>query len=311
MHARPRIRVTTQPASETRQHRTRILYGLIGLVVLGLVAFVVWRSQQQDIQRAKGPRDRPVQEYVVTEKPTPMRQDLRLPKDYSKLPLEPEPTPAAKPAAPGQPAQGPVAQPPPRTGRWTPPPPTQPRGLPPMPPPPPPTQQVIVQAPRPPTAAPLRAQPTSGVARPASRWFSAKTVVQGNLLSAPLPLEKGETEASKLFPKAVWERPKDPTKVLYADQIINGLLQQDLNTETPGMLRIKVTQAVSDRWGLGHILLPVDASLLAITEGTLRYGQKRVPAAVTMGILPDGTAIHFSKGQAGGCDGRSRCPRGM
>ena len=83
----------------------------------------------------------------------------------------------------------------------------------------------------------------------AGRWFGGKPAIQGNVLAAPLPAEAADTHASKLFPKAVWEKPKDPLKVLYADQIVNGLLMQDLTSDAPGTFRIKITQDVVDRWG--------------------------------------------------------------
>ena len=66
MHARPRIRVTTQPRGQQRLNRPMIVYGLLALLTLGLVAWLVWRSQRPTVPRAKGPRERLVPEYVVT-----------------------------------------------------------------------------------------------------------------------------------------------------------------------------------------------------------------------------------------------------
>ena len=116
------------------------------------------------------------------------------------------------------------------------------------------------------------------------------------------PASRGSasTPPSKLFPKAVWEKPAHPEKVLYANQMINGLLMQDLNSDLRrATVRIKVTQDVMDRWGLGHVLLAKDSTILMATmEGQAKYGQKRIPLARLYGLSPDGSAI-CSKGQAG------------
>ena len=142
----------------------------------------------------------------------------------------------------------------------------------------------------------------------AGSWFGGKPAIQGNVLASPLPPDPADTQASKLFPKAVWEKPKEPTKVLYADQIVNGLLMQDLNSDAPGTFRIKVTQDVVDRWGLGAVLMPLDSTMIGTMDGQAKYGQKRIPAQVSMAILPDGTAIHFAKAQAGDAMGAAGIP---
>ena len=308
MHARPRIRVTTQPPGQTRLNRRLFFFGGIGaLVVLGAL-FLWWRASTQPETTTKGPRERAKPEYVVTEKPTPIRQDLRLKQGYVGVPLE-EPRPAAPaPAVPGQPARPVPAAPPPGPpqGRFAQPrPPSPPQGLPPPPGPP----SVIVQTPG--GQPPVVRQPaaTGGTTTKAARWFGAKTAIQGNTLTPPLPAEAADTHQSKLFPKAVWEKPKDPTKVLYADQIVNGLLMQDLNSDAPaGTIRIKVTQDVVDRWGLGNVLIRLDSTFLGTMEGSAKYGQQRIPGAISMVILPDGTAVQLSKSQAGDAMGAAGIP---
>ena len=55
--------------------------------------------------------------------------------------------------------------------------------------------------------------------------------MQGDVLTPPFPEEKdpeGRGRQSTLFPQATWETPADPTKVLYADQVVQGLLMQSL-----------------------------------------------------------------------------------
>ena len=304
MHARPRIRVTTQPRGQQRLNKPVLIWGAIALLVLGLLAWLWWQAQKPKVPKAKGPRERQVPEYVVTEKPTPIRQDLRLPKDYSKMPLEdaPAPAPAPTPPVPGQPTKPPPVAP----GKWGPPrPPPAPGGL----PPPPGAPPLLAQPP--PAALPRgTVVPVKAPDDPrAGRWFGGKPAIQGNVLAAPLPVEAADTQPSKLFPKAVWEKPQDPTKVLYADQIINGLLMQDLNSDAPaGTIRIKVTQDVVDRWGLGHVLIPLDSTFLGTMEGSARYGQSRIPGAINMVILPNGTAVQLSKSQAGDAMGAAGIP---
>ena len=279
MHARPRIRVTTPPRGQQRLNKRLLLVGGLLVLIVAGGAFLWWRATKPPLSQSKGPRDRPAAEYVVTEKPTPMRQDLRLPKDYTKLPLGDAPPAVPVPPAPGQPTPPtpPPARPAAPQGRFAQPrPPAPPQGL----PPPPPAPAVLVQGQRHQTTVVPAKVP--GEPKPA-RWFGAKPAVQGNLLTAPLPVDKADTEPSKLFPKAVWERPKEPTKVLYADQVVNGLLMQNLNSDAPGTFRIKVTQDVVDRWGLGTVLMPLDTTVMGSMEGQARYGQKRIPAQVEHG----------------------------
>jgi type IV secretion system protein VirB10 len=139
------------------------------------------------------------------------------------------------------------------------------------------------------------------------------TPAQGDVLTPPFPEEKPPGEAqgtgrSTLFPHAVWETPADPTKVLYADQLVHGLLMQSLNSDIPGTVRVKVTEAVQDRFGQGRVLLPIDTTFLGRQEGRTQYGQARVPVTITMAILPDGSAIAWKNGQAGDTTGGAGIP---
>ncbi len=91
------------------------------------------------------------------------------------------------------------------------------------------------------------------------------------MLTPPFPAEKDQGGAgdrqSTLFPQAIWETPADPTKVLYADQVVHGLLMQSLNSDIPGTVRVKVTETVQDRFGQGRVLLPIDTTFLGRQEG--------------------------------------------
>ena len=78
---------------------------------------------------------------------------------------------------------------------------------------------------------------------------------------------------------------------------------QSLNSDIPGTVRVKVTEAVQDRFGQGQVLLPMDTTFLGRQEGRTQYGQARVPVTITMAILPNGSAIAWKNGQAGDATG--------
>ena len=102
------------------------------------------------------------------------------------------------------------------------------------------------------------------------RWFSRETPMQGDILTPPFPEEKdaeGRGRQSTLFPQAIWETPADPTKVLYADQVVQGLLMQSLNSDIPGTVRVKATETVYDRFWQGKVLIPMDTTFLGRQEG--------------------------------------------
>ena len=136
--------------------------------------------------------------------------------------------------------------------------------------------------------------------------------MQGDVLTPPFPEEKDAEgqrgRQSPLFPQAIWETPADPTKVLYADQVVQGLLMQSLNSDIPGTVRVKATETVYDRFGQGKVLLPMDTTFLGRQEGQAQYGQERLPVTITMAILPDGTAIQWKSGQAGDATGATGIP---
>jgi len=130
---------------------------------------------------------------------------------------------------------------------------------------------------------------------------------QGDTLTPPLPIDPQEAQAqqSKLFPKAVWEKPENPYKVLYADQVVHGVLTTEISSDIPGIFRIKTTEPVMDRWGHGHEILPVDTAFLGRQQGQANFGQTRIPSQIYMAILPNGTAIQWQNGQAGDALGQA------
>jgi type IV secretory pathway VirB10-like protein len=147
-----------------------------------------------------------------------------------------------------------------------------------------------------------RGQPQQGRPPPKApeRWFAAVAAPRGDVLQAPFPQDpKDKDQQSKLFPKAVWEKPKDPYKILYADQIVQCALAQNISSDFPGTIRCKVTEAVMDRWGHGHVLIPIDTTFIGVQQGAAQFGQTRIPATITQAIFSDGTALQWQKAQMG------------
>ena len=143
------------------------------------------------------------------------------------------------------------------------------------------------------------------------RWFAAKPSEKTDVMAPPFAVEEHEGDKgkeSKLFQPAVWEQPADPTKILYADQVVHGLLMQNVNSDIPGTVRIKVSEDVKDRWGQGHVLLPMDTTFVGKQEGTTAQGQTLIPITVGMAILPSGAAILFDGGQVGDAGGATGLP---
>jgi len=52
------------------------------------------------------------------------------------------------------------------------------------------------------------------------------------------------------------------TKVLYADQLVHGLLMHISIRISLARCVIKVTEDVKDRWGQGHVLIPMDTTFV-------------------------------------------------
>ena len=135
--------------------------------------------------------------------------------------------------------------------------------------------------------------------------------MQGDVLTPPFPEEKdaeGRGRQSALFPQAIWETPADPTKVLYADQVVQGLLMQSLNSDIPGTVRVKATETVYDRFCRARCSSRWIPPSWGARRGKPQYGEERVPVTITMAILPNGTAIQWKSGQAGDAAGAAGIP---
>jgi type IV secretory pathway VirB10-like protein len=147
---------------------------------------------------------------------------------------------------------------------------------------------------------------------PPSKWLFADVKQGSGVQEPPFPVPKdeaqgqGQGEAAGLFPKAVWARPLDPTKVLYAQQVINGVLASNVHSQHAGIIRILVTEQVEDRWGQGNVLIPQYTVLLAKSD-KVEFGQERLGISITAAEFPDGTRAVF-KGQAGDAGGALGLP---
>src|SRR4029077_11070058 len=219
--------------------------GLVGLLIL-------WTSKgKQPIVRDLVP-DRPPPEQTV--RPTTSPDALRYPLTYVQEPPA-TPVPAQSPVPP--PAQQ-VQAPPPQT----------PPGRPPSSSVQPPPRPGVIQAPQviiqqPPPPAPAQAAPGARAieppAPPPHRGFRSGQAQPTPTLEPPLKDDpQAAGQPSKLFQPAAWERPKDPYKVLYWHQRVQGQLAQDLRSDIPGVFLIKTTEPVMDPWGHGHTIIPLD-----------------------------------------------------
>ena len=194
----------------------------------------------------------------------------------------------------------------------------------PLPPPEPPAPAPLATAaggaPTPPTPGDAKTPPprvrgaasaSASPPRPPRKWIFAE-LPGGGVQQPPFPVpqddakgqEQGNSRrAESLFPQAVWGTPADPTRVLYRSQVINGLLQHDINSDQPGLIRILVTEAVQDRFGQGRTLLPQYSILLGSQDGTVKFGQSRLGITIDSAELPDGTVVAFNKAKGADATG--------
>src|SRR4029077_16034518 len=246
--------------------------------------------------------DRPPPEQTVS--PTTSPDALRYPLTYVQEPPA-TPVPAQSPVPP--PAQQ-VQAPPPQT----------PPGRPPSSSVQPPPRPGVIQAPQviiqqPPPPAPAQAAPGARAmappAPPPHRWFTSGQAQPTPTLEPPLKDDpQAAGQPSKLFQPAAWERPKDPYKVLYWHQRVQGQLAQDLRSDIPGVFLIKTTEPVMDPWGHGHTIIPLDTYWLGKQEGQAAVGQEVIPATILAANFPDGSSFAWDQGQVGSTTGANGIP---
>lgn len=306
----PTILARRSPLPKLMSLRKSTVIGAAVLVLLlclgtGILVKKMWKGFKRApvTSEVRPPRPGRTPPPFLTQFPAeyPMVEHAEAKQASGDVPLGgPSPGAPARPPASPQPGQQ-------RSG-------TPREGLaPPKPPPGPPTPQVIVQgAPAQPAPGPRYApapRPQPAPAAPVSeedkRWFSTRRKREGNFLKPPIPEDEKDQRRSEVFPAAQWEKPEDPYKVLYSDQIIPVLLTNSINSDEPGTLRLKVTQNVEDRWGHRNVIIPIDTVFLAIQQGQARFAQSRIPLSVYLSIFPDGSSMYWDNGQVGGPMGQA------
>jgi type IV secretion system protein VirB10 len=273
---------------------------MLGLLVVGGVFFLRMLGQP-----TTGPviPEQPIQEEGTSGQPVRTAEELQLPSSYAKVSLLPPPA-AAPPPPPAPLPTSPV------TAQQT----TTPALVQTNPflsqPPPPPARPIPVSPPGgalPPGGQAPRAStpPPPGQPQEPSKWLFADLKQQG-VQEPPFPVPKEDEDngqgqrqsaaqrAAGLFPQAVWGTPKDPTRVLYRSQVLNGILMHDVDSSNPGFIRILLTEEVQDKFGQGTTLLPQGTIVLGQQDGQVKFGQKRLGITVDSAELPDGTVLAFS-----------------
>lgn len=259
------LSLRARPRPVTRLNRRVI--GVLLALGIGVLAFAL----SSVVNR---PKPAPSASVALTPGPTTPPEGLaKLPKTYGEI------------VQPARAAEAPPAPPPPESR------PAMPVAVPVTPPP-----QAAVPAPRPVQHPVPRQEP--------KRWLFA--ALQGNVGAPPFPAPKPDVKkaedtgkAQGLIPAATWALPRDPRQVLYRSQVIPGMLLHDVNSDIPGPVRIMVTQAVVDRFGQDHVLIPQYSYLLGTQDGHPTYGQSRLAVTIDQIELPDGAVVGLQKAKMG------------
>jgi len=287
------------PPAVQRQDRRKI--GLVALVlILGASALFLVKLQQSDLPASW--RGRPIPEEAAAGALPSASAELKLPSSYGGLSLLPPPAPPAQaPTVPITKAVLPMNEP------------AHPFA-------PPAPAPVVVRSPAPVAAQPAPpapAPPPKPAPKPPSKWLFADLKQDGGVQDPPFPVPKVELaeaggptshRADGLFPQAVWGTPADPTKVLYRSQVLKGILQHDVQSDQPGLMRILVTEEVQDRFGQGHVLVPQYTILLGAQDGKVNFGASTLGMTIDSMEFPDGTVVALTKAKAGDATGATGVP---
>jgi type IV secretory pathway VirB10-like protein len=271
-----------------------LLYGVIGAV--GFLVVLAMFLGVRSLTAPPVPPPQPVNDTpAMTAAVPPLEPTLKIPLTFAGLDRRP---PEPKPDAPPIPQAEKLAEITPPAEEAPPPPPAQKEPA--IRKEPAHQVQTVAQAPQKPER------------KPPNKWLFAEVQQGRGVQAPPFPLPKDEEEsgpggsrsrAASLFPQATWGTPEDPTKVLYRSQVINGILQHDVNSDQPGLIRILVTEEVQDRFGQGKTLLPQYTILLGAQDGKVSFGQSRLGVTIASAELPTGTVIAFNKFKAGDATG--------
>jgi type IV secretion system protein VirB10 len=73
------------------------------------------------------------------------------------------------------------------------------------------------------------------------------------------------------------------------------VLLDELNSDVPGQVRVKVTRPGLDKFQRGVVLIPQHSILLGTQDGQPVYGQSRLPVTLDQIERPDGTLVRLTK----------------
>jgi type IV secretion system protein VirB10 len=263
-----------------------LLYG-----VIGAVGFLVILAIFLGVRSLTAPPPAPAQVSndtpAMTAPVPPLEPTLKMPITFAGLDRRP---PEPKPDAPPIPRAEKLAEITPPAEEKPPPPPAQKE---------PETRKDPERQVQTATAAPPQ--------KPApKRWLFAATDQKIGKPVFPLPTRgetgghqepEGKTDGS-LIHAARWERPVDPTRIVYRDQRLHGLLLETGTSEVPGDLKLYIDRPVTDVLNQGVVLIPQHSIAIVSIEGKTAPGQRRLPAKLEQIRFPTGELVTF-KGQAG------------
>lgn len=95
---------------------------------------------------------------------------------------------------------------------------------------------------------------------------------------------------------------------IQAGTILPAALVTPINSELPGPVVGRVTQAVYDSVSGAHVLIPQGTRLVGRYDNNVRYGQRRVLVAWTRMILPGGASLELGDMPAADAAGASGLP---
>jgi len=274
-----------QPPPTTTRLSQRAIVGAAATLLIPLAFAMTYKLQQRHAtQQTVHPPPLPRHDQIAAStKP----QLFQIPTTHAGLDLTPKPPPL-----PPAPDPMPFTQPPlpPPAPRPLPPPPRAQRETPP-PVKPPPNKWLFAHM----EGGAVGASPFSRSAEGPRSAF-ADPAVQAAAVNDMAKSPAVKAAIAQLIHPATWEKPADPTRVLYRSQTIPGLLLGAINSDIPGQIKILVTRDVTDKLGQGHVLIPQQAIVLGHQSGKAVYGQNRIQVDLEEMEFPDGTVLSFAKG---------------
>src|SRR4029450_7365136 len=258
-----------QPQAPVRFRRPLLFLG--AALGMGILAFALWAV---DDPKATGQTPAP----ATTLKPQLSGVIGDLPASYHDLPAD-EP-PASSALAPQDTAQAPASEPPAQDTK-------------------------AAKAAAQPASKEPRREAAAARHEPPKRWLIAKAEARKPPFARPKDVETKEADQGLLKP-AKWVRPLHPELVLNPGQAIPVIMLQALNSDTPGMLRLMVTQDVVDIQTGTTTLIPQFSTILGAWKDRPKYGDTRADIKVqSLRLYGTGTLVDLTGGVVGGRGGAS------